>query len=107
MTLPYPLTAGHQGGDTDIEASDAIEDSGKAETLRKQVLKLMKRHQLGLTADEAAHHMDVDILSIRPRFTELKLRGYLVDTGWRRPSQNGKMQRVLKLNHDPQNSLGI
>lgn len=107
MTLPYPLVAGHQGGDTDVDAAHDIEDSGAAETLRKQVIELMRKHPLGLTADEAAAKMDVDILSIRPRFTELKIRGYLVDTGWRRPSSNGKLQRVLKLNHDPQNTLSL
>jgi len=93
----YPHTAGHYGGDTDMEAADKMERSGSAATLRSNVLKLLAIHKEGLTADEAAEILGEILGSIRPRFSELKKRKLLVDTGIRRPSSNGNNQRVLKL----------
>lgn len=93
----YPNTAGHQGGDTDKAAAKAIEKRGRAKKLRTTILEKIKLCPTGSTPDEMAGIMGEDILSIRPRFTELKKRSLLVDTGIRRPSKNGKSQRVLKL----------
>lgn len=91
----YPNSAGYKTGDTSREAAEAIEDSGRAETLRAKVLEIMAASEGGLTADECAHILGEDILSIRPRFSELKARKALVYLGKRRTSDNGKSQRVL------------
>tara|TARA_R110000803_G_scaffold18124_2_gene48647 strand:- start:3668 stop:3982 length:315 start_codon:yes stop_codon:yes gene_type:complete len=93
----YPLKAGHQGGDTDRAAASSIEKRGRAKGLRDTILNKLTLFPTGSTPDEMAGIMGEDILSIRPRFTELKKQSLLVDTGIRRPSQNGKSQRVLRL----------
>jgi hypothetical protein len=49
----------------------------------------------GMTADECAASLGEDLLSIRPRVTELKLRGLLSDSGQRRPTRYGRSQRVM------------
>lgn len=55
----------------------------------------------GATADEVADRLrmlghDVDGFSIRPRVTELKQRGILVETGTRRKNRKNNMCTVLK-----------
>lgn len=95
----YPRTAGHWGGDTDQAAAEQIEGSGKAEALRNRIVLLLGKHEDGLTADEAAETLGEIRDSVRPRFTELKKRGILIDTGKRRESSNRNKQRVLKLSH--------
>ena len=50
----------------------------------------------GTIADEVAHRMRQDVLSIRPRVTELKDRGVLVETGERRRNGKGNSCAVLR-----------
>ena len=50
------------------------------------------------TADEMAVDLDIDIGSIRPRFSELYLKHLVVKTGKRRPSIRGNPQTVYRLN---------
>lgn len=92
----YPRTAGHQGGDTDMAAAARIEKSGRAELLRNRVIDKLRECPDGMTADECADALGEDC-SVRQRFTELKQRGILVDTGIRRNTAHGRGQRVLKL----------
>ena len=92
----YPEVAGHQGGDTDKKAADEIESSGRAENLRRRAREIFESLPLGATADEVARLMEEDILSVRPRVTELKKQGDLVYEGERRTNENGKTVRILK-----------
>lgn len=92
----YPFIAGDQGGDTDSKAAAQIEACGRADTLRHKV-KALVRAKGTLTPDETAELLQEDVLSIRPRFTELKQQGVLADTGLRRPSRMGKSQRVYRI----------
>ena len=50
----------------------------------------------GLTADEVAHRMGVDILAIRPRITELKEMGKIEFTGRTRQNARGNSQRIYR-----------
>lgn len=93
--MNYPKSAGHQGGDTDRAAAQKIEDSGRGATLRERVENLLRHTPNGLTADEAAYELGESILAIRPRFTELKRDGILVDRGERRKSCSKCKMRVL------------
>lgn len=43
-----------------------------------------------MTGDELAEALDVSILTIRPRLTELSHSGMIEDSGDRRPNENGR-----------------
>ena len=92
----YPDRAGHQGGDTDKKAADEIEESGRAEILRRKVRNFFEGLPTGATADEAADLLGEDLLSIRPRVTELYKQGDLVYEGARRKNAGRNTVRVLK-----------
>jgi len=79
----YPNEAGFKEDTTSREAAQAIETSGRAATLRENVLELYKSGFEG-TADEVAQALDENILSVRPRVSELKTRGLIHPTGERR-----------------------
>jgi hypothetical protein len=95
LTPCYPYTAGSKDQDTGKQAAQAISKSGRAGTLRDLVLDTLIGHKHGLTPDECAQFLCEDILSIRPRFSELRLQGAIKDSGIRRLSSNGKAQKVM------------
>jgi predicted ArsR family transcriptional regulator len=69
--------------------------AGKASYWRARVLEAI-RHQPG-TADEIAARLGADILSIRPRTTELFNRGLIETTGERRPTPRGRTADVWRV----------
>lgn len=93
----YPERASFKAGDTAMQAANAIEGSGRAARLRNLVLGLYARGA-HLTADEAANLLQEDILSIRPRVSELTKQDKLIDTGDRRRNSRGGTARVLRIN---------
>lgn len=93
--MPYnDRGVGHRPTDTSESAARGI--TPKAPSLRERVLQALVANPGGLTADEIAHRMGQDILSIRPRVTELQKAGRAVDTGARRANRRGKTQIVWK-----------
>lgn len=91
--MPYRLDGiGYRPADTSDRA--AAEIAPKAPTLRERVRRALLAHPAGLTADEIAAHLGEDILSIRPRVTELRNTGTAIDTGRRRENARGKRQIV-------------
>ena len=93
----YPTHAGFTDASTSRQAAVDITQSGRKDKLQAVVMAVLKNHSNGLTPDECANYMEVDILSIRPRFTELKRLGLIEDTGERRLSNNGKMQKCWRM----------
>jgi len=65
------------------------------ETWRQRVIDIYKSSHSGLIADEVAVMLDCDVLTIRPRVTELKSAGLLIPTGVRRKSYRGNTCAVL------------
>ena len=91
----YPEVAGaKERGGTSEDAATEIEDSGRAATLRSDVLLLLSKGNY--TADECAALLEKDILSIRPRLTELFKQDRIEKTGERRPSSRGKSSVVWR-----------
>ena len=88
----YPQQAGYTEPDTSKKAAETI-DAG---TLRAIVLDAIERCW-PMTADECAGRLGMSILSIRPRFTELKAMGLIHDTGLRHRNQSGRMAKVMEL----------
>jgi hypothetical protein len=90
----YPDRAGHTDEDTSLAAADAIEDGGRAATLRMQCLGLLEVEPM--TADEVAALLNESVLSIRPRITELFKRHLIADTGERRENRSGRKAKVMR-----------
>jgi hypothetical protein len=88
----YPTSPGWKGAETSRAAAESI----NASVLRGKVLRIYELRG-PCTADEAAEALHTSILSIRPRVTELKALGKLVDTGIRRPNRSGRSAAVLKV----------
>ena len=87
LTLTYPKAPAHSADDTSREAAEDIAD--RAGTIRNQVLAGL--YQQELTADECADVLGLSILTVRPRFSELRRMGRIKDTGdRRRNSTSGK-----------------
>lgn len=86
----YPHAPSAKINGTSEEAARSMD--GKAQTLRAEVLKVMlKTHApRGWTADEMATWLGETVLSIRPRFSELKALGKIYDRGERRKNSSGR-----------------
>jgi len=76
--------------DTSVAAAESM--AAKASTLRAKVLELLRVN--ALTADECAAHLGEDILSIRPRLSELRAKNQIKDTGTRRKNKSGHKAAV-------------
>ncbi len=85
----YPMVAGAKERSTSFDAAVAIETTGRAETLRIECLAWFKHGFVG-TADQLAHAMNESILSVRPRCSELHIRGLIEKTGRRCKADGGR-----------------
>lgn len=89
----YPLQPGFKDTDTSKAAAQAMKPT--AATLRSQCLRCLAFGDY--TADEVAlDFLRESVLSIRPRFSELKRLGKIEDTGQRRRNASGKSAIVWK-----------
>ena len=88
--------AGYRGTETSQDAAAMI--AGRAGTLRRLVIDILKKHKKGLTADEAAAILEESVLAIRPRFSELRQDGLIRDCGGRRPNLSTRMAIVWVMN---------
>lgn len=90
----YPVAPGYKARETSKAAAE--NQKAKSPALRQMCLDQLRRLG-GLTADECAHGMGVDKLSIRPRFSELAAANRIEDTGFRRLNDSGKSAIVWVL----------
>jgi hypothetical protein len=90
----YPCAPGMKARDTSSDAAEQI--APRAKRLRESVHALFVAG-LKFTADECAEAVGENILSIRPRLSELAARGLIVDSGRRRSNASGKSAIVWKL----------
>src|SRR5689334_11553626 len=110
VMLNYPNTAGYTEPTTSKDAAEAVEGSGKARTLRAEVLRVLRTSEEmlagsftnpidvgGMTADELAAEMGESVFSVRPRVAELHKQNLITPTGERRKSSNGRASHVWKL----------
>ena len=97
MEKKYPLTAGYKENSTSKEAAKKI--NSRAANLRTECLDIVKNScNYGATQEEVAALLSESILSIRPRFTELKLLEYIIDSGNRRKNSFGSNTKVWRYN---------
>ena len=86
----YPDVPGFKVGGTSREAAEAAQVG--AELLRFRVFQALKAGPS--TADECACRIGESVLSVRPRMTELKAMGKVIDTGVRRKNASGRRAAV-------------
>tara|TARA_R110001592_G_scaffold350801_1_gene647240 strand:- start:262 stop:657 length:396 start_codon:yes stop_codon:yes gene_type:complete len=92
----YPYKAGHRGVRTSIISAN--DTNKKLSRLKKQVLiELGKVYPKGLSTTQLADKTKISLLTVRPRTTELKLQGLIIDTEKDRKNDNGKPEIVYKL----------
>lgn len=81
--------------DTDTSKKAAEEMLSSAATLRNQCLLELRKGRG--TADQIAKRLGKSILSIRPRFSELKTKGLIRDSNKRRLNESGKQAIVWEI----------
>lgn len=88
----YPNHAGSKesGGTSELAASQI---NHKAGTIRSRVMKLILARG-SMIPEEAAKQLGYSILAVRPRFSELKLKGKIYKTSSTQLNENGKNVRV-------------
>lgn len=88
----YPETPGYRPTDTSYAAAQSVD----ASKLQKLVVGALAQYG-PMSADECAGKLGCNILSIRPRLTELKRLGRVIDTGERRKNSSGRRAAVFAL----------
>lgn len=86
----YPVAPGWKGADTSEEAARTT----PATLLRAQVQRVLARHPA--SADQVADALGLDVLAIRPRVSELRAMGRVVDSGQRTVNRSGKRAVVWR-----------
>lgn len=77
----YPNYPGYKVPGTSKQSAEKV--SGRAPVIRMLILGALA--EFGpMTADEVAVKLDKSLLSVRPRFSELRKMGKIVDAGIRR-----------------------
>jgi len=88
----YPHAAGWKEPTTSQDAAASVDTNA----LQQLVRECLRAHG-AMTADECAQQLGLSILSIRPRFSELRALGVIVDTGDRHLNRSGKRAMVWSL----------
>ena len=92
----YPYKAGHRSVRTSIVSAEDIDK--RISRLHKQVIiELAKVFPKGLTGSEIADKTQRNLYNIRPRTTELKHQGLIIDTEKDKKNENGKPEIIYKL----------
>lgn len=92
FSILYPDIPGFKRDGTSKSASEAI--APRAVSIQQRVLDLLKTKTL--TPDEAADALGISILAVRPRFTELSVKGLIIRTGQRRANTSGLLADVWR-----------
>ena len=95
MTGAYPDAPGWKGqAETGRDAAGSVQS--KVGRLQRMVLTTLARNAFyGSSAEEAADANDVDRVSIQPRFSELRAKGLIVDSGRRRRNPSSGKSAVV------------
>ena len=93
MIASYPEHPGAKVSGTSQDAAYAMAEH--APTWRERCLELIEQRG-DLTTDEAAEILQVNILAVRPRFSELRTMGKIEHTGARRTNESGMTANVWR-----------
>tara|TARA_E500000081_G_C6080604_1_gene327541 strand:+ start:645 stop:962 length:318 start_codon:yes stop_codon:yes gene_type:complete len=99
----YPSSPGYKEDSTSREAAEAMQPC--AARMRAAALNYLESfYPRGFTADEIAFHLNLSILSIRPRISELNTLGMIEKTGERRKNESGNSAHVWRVSKRPTES---
>ena len=91
----YPALPGFKTtGPSQVAAHTIAPTAAK---LRAMVLAAFQRSGAGLTADEIAKDLNLSVLSVRPRVSELRRNGQIEQTGGRRKNTSGMTATVWRV----------
>src|SRR5262245_24978334 len=93
--LIYPDAPGFKVPGPSEQAAATI--AGTANKMRAAVLAQFAQYPGGATADEVAKDLNLSVLSVRPRVSELKRFGEIKQTGGRRKNESGMTATVWRL----------
>jgi predicted ArsR family transcriptional regulator len=93
--LIYPDAPGFKAPGPSEDAANIMR--GSAVKLRGSVLARIKECPGGATADEIAEHLNLSVLSVRPRVSELNRNGEIRQTGQRRKNACGMTACVWQI----------
>lgn len=88
----YPSVPGSKTSGTSADAAEAMKP--KATRLRSLCMAVLASGPQ--TADEVAAKLRLNVLSVRPRFSELRALGLIKPVGLRRPSSTGASSSVWR-----------
>jgi len=92
----YPNVAGHRGVRTSIQSAEEI-NPYISRIKKMMAIELESVFPDGLTGTELALRLKKNILTIRPRTTEMKLLGIIMDTEKTKKNDAGKPEIIYKL----------
>lgn len=81
---------GYKATDTETSELAARTMLPRAKSLRVRVLEKIRDAPNGMTADEVAEAMGLSMLTIRPRVSELKTNGLIIQSCERRENKSGR-----------------
>jgi predicted ArsR family transcriptional regulator len=93
--LIYPDAPGFKVSGPSEQAAEAI--GSTANKMRAAVLAQFAAYPGGATADEVAKDLNLSVLSVRPRVSELKRTGKIKQTGSRRKNESGMTATVWRI----------
>src|SRR4030081_2085747 len=93
--LIYPDAPGFKTSGPSEEAAEAM--GSTANKMRAAVLAQFAQYPGGATADEVAKDLNLSVLSVRPRVSELKRLGKVKQTGARRKNESGMTATVWQI----------
>lgn len=89
----YPDEPGHRGIDTSVAAADALVHSlGRLQRMAEEAIRNAGGD--GLTGDELAARLQLERWAVRPRTSELRRKGIIMDSGQRRLNVSGRQAIV-------------
>jgi predicted ArsR family transcriptional regulator len=93
--LIYPDAPGFKVAGPSEQAAEAM--GSTTNKMRAAVLAQFAVYRGGATADEIAKDLNLSILSVRPRVSELKRTGKIKQTGTRRKNESGMTATVWRI----------
>jgi predicted ArsR family transcriptional regulator len=93
--LIYPDAPGFKVSGPSEQAAKAM--GSTANKMRAAVLAQFAQYPAGATADEVARDLNLSVLSVRPRVSELKRTGKIKQTGARRKNESGMTATVWQI----------
>jgi predicted ArsR family transcriptional regulator len=93
--LIYPDAPGFKVSGPSEQAAEAM--GGTANKMRAAVFAQIAQHTGGATADEIAKDLNLSVLSVRPRVSELNRNGAIEQTGARRKNESGMTATVWRV----------